>query len=383
MPNPNEVATITVGGRSYRNWKTVSVERVWGGEAISVFSLGATEPSESTTGWSDLRLKPGDAVTVALAGITVITGNVTARSTSIDAQGHEILVQGRSAAAKIADTSVPIKAGSFSGNTYEQTARGLLARHGVGLVVRNAPSIFSKPFRSLVPQYGETIMEMLDRMGSMRGVFHSDDADGNLVVGQGDPTAAPVATLQEGKNIKSATVRLVNENAWSLYTVAGQNVGTDQDRPSNRDQSASISNPNTDTIREKILIAPHTGDSDEMAAHANYRAAVDSWNQVQATFVVQGWVRPDGKLWDVCDNLSVIAPSLFPNEGGKQILGVQTVKYTQDSENGTLTTLECVLPNALSPYSNPNVLTDSNGNLLNGSGVGTAAPNAPDTSTSV
>ncbi len=356
------------------------MERVWGKEAISVFSFGTTEPGSSSKGWSGLRLKPGDAVTVALAGITVITGNITARSTSLDAQGHEVLVQGRSVAAKIADMSVPIKPGSFSGQSYEQVAKGLLAPLGVGLMVRNPPPILSKPFKSLYPQYGETILEMLDRLSQMRGVFHSDDAQGNLVVGQGDPSAAPVATLREGVNIKSASVSLVNDNAWSKLTVAGQNVGDDQNRPP-RDQSASVVNPNADTTREKIIMAPHTGDADEMQAHANYRMAVDAWVQVQATIVVQGWVRPDGKLWDVCDNLVVIAPSLFPNADGRQVLGVQTVKYTQDSDNGTTTTLECVLPNALSPYQSTGVQTDTSGNVLDGGGLAKAVPNPPDTRT--
>ena len=374
MPNPNEVATITCNGRDYSSWKSVSVERVWGRDGISVFAFGTTEPG-GTTG---VKLKPGDQVKVALAGIQVINGNITARSTSIDAQGHEILLQGRSAAARIVDTAVPIRPGTFNGQNYEQVARGLLAPHGVRLVIRNPPSIFSKPFKSLAPQYGEQIFELLERLASMRGAFHSDDSDGNLVVGQGDPASAPVATLQEGVNLKSATVRLVNDNAWSKMTAVGQNVGDDQNRPP-RDYSGTALNPNADAIREKIVIAPHTGDADEMAAHANWHMARDSWVQVQATFTVQGWVRPDGHLWDVCNNISVLAPSLFPNADGRQILGVQAVRYTQDPEAGTLTTLECVLPWALSSLLplNPEPV---DGGLTSGGGLGTAKADAPDTS---
>ena len=105
--------------------------------------------------------------------------------------------------------------------------------------------------------------------------------------------------------------------------------------------------------------------------------------QVQATFTVQGWIRPDGKLWDVCDNLSVKAPSLFPNADGFQTLGVQTVRYAQDAENGTLTTFECVLPNALTTLANPHVPTDANGNFIDNAALGAAKPNTLDTATSV
>ncbi len=72
------------------------------------------------------------------------------------------------------------------------------------------------------------------------------------------------------------------------------------------------------------------------------------------------------------------APSLFPNADGRQILGIQTVRYTQESEGGTLTTLECVLPNALSPcYADPAVKKDRDGNFTDGAGLGKASQTRP------
>ena len=81
------------------------------------------------------------------------------------------------------------------------------------------------------------ILETLGRMASMRGVFHTDDPQGNLLV--------------------------------------GQNVGDGQNRPP-RANSASASNPNPETTCEAIVIAPQPGDSDEMAAHANWLTARDA-----------------------------------------------------------------------------------------------------------
>jgi len=377
MPNADELAVITCNGQTYRDWKSVTVERTYGADT-SVFSFSAAEPGAFGQGWAAMRLKPGDAVTVTLAGVLVITGNITARSTSIDAQGHELVLQGRSATANIVDSSIPVKPGKFDGQNIEQVTRALLAPHGVGLVVRNPPPIFAKPFQSLTMQFGETVSEMLERMSAMRGVFRTDDPQGNLVIGQGDPSAAPVATLQEGINIKSATVRLVNESAWSKYTAVGQNTGNDQNWPP-RDQSGSSVDSTGPANREKLVLAPHPGDADEMTAHANYLRAIDTWNVVQATITVQGWKRPDGNLWNVVENVLIKAPSLFPNTDGTQTLGIQTVRYTQDSDNGTLTTLECVLPNALTTAPDPHVSTDASGNLTDGQALGAAKPDGPDT----
>jgi len=377
MPNPNEVATLTSNGQTFSNWKTVMVRRDFGAPS-SEFAFSSVEPGSPGKGWTGMRFKPFDPVQVQLAGIQVIDGSVTTRITSMDAQGHEIMVQGRSRVCSIVDSSVPIKPGVFSGQTYEQVARGLLAPHGIGLVVRNPPPIFTKPFLSLVPQYAETVFEMLSRMAAMRGAFHTDDAQGNLVVGQGDASAAPVADLVEGVNIKSISCRLDNQNAWNAMSTIGQSVGNDQNRPP-RDNSATSVDATVPDSRVKLMMAPHTGDADEMAAYTNHERAVATWNIVQCTIVVQGWVRPDGGLWDVCNNISVKSPSAFPNEDGFQTLGVQSVVYGQDSDSGTTTTLECVLPNALTSML---PLNPTDANPTSGSGLGNAAPNPPDTGSS-
>lgn len=344
MPKPSETATILCDGRTFRNWKSVMVQREYGAVS-SEFSFSSVEPGDPRHGFSGMRFKPFDPVVVKLAGITVITGSVTTRTTSMDAQGHEIAIQGRSRVCDLADASVPVRPGTFNKMSYEQIARGLLSPFGIGLNVRNPPPIFSKPFLSCVPQYGETISEMLNRLASMRGAFHVDDPDGNLVVGQGDPKAAPVALLKEGRNIKSISCRLDNQNAWNALSAAAQNVGTDDERPP-RGYSATSRDASVPANRSKILLAPHTGYADEAAAYVDHERAVATWNVVQCSIVVQGWLRPDGKLWDVCDNISVISPSAFLSDD-VQTLGVQSVNYSQDSDNGTTTTLNCVLPNAL------------------------------------
>ncbi len=377
MPNPNEVATLTSNGATFSNWKSVMVRRDFGAPS-SEFAFSSVEPGSAGKGWGGMRFKPFDPVQVKLAGIQVIDGSVTTRTTSMDAQGHEIMVQGRSRVCSIVDSSVPVKPGNFNGQTYQQVAQGLLAPHGIGIVTRNLPPIFTKPFLSLAPQYAETVEEMLSRMASMRGVFHTDDPQGNLVVGQGDPSAAPVALLEEGRNIKSISCRLDNQNAWNAMSTIGQNIGTDENRPP-RDNSATSTDATVPAARVKLMIAPHTGDSDEMAAHTNHARSVATWNVVQCTIVVQGWVRPDGKLWDVCDNISVKSPSAFPDDDGIHSLGVQSVTYAQDSDNGTITTLTCVLPNALTGMLPLNPTSSGGANPTSGSALGNAKPDSPDT----
>lgn len=376
MPNADEVAQITAGGSDYKDWKSVMVRRDYG-NAVSIFSFSAAEPGPFGEGWTSLRLKPGDEVTVSLAGVQVIKGNITTRDASYDAQGHDLVVQGKSSTMDLVDSSVAVKPGTFSGQTFEQAAKGVMSPHPSSLIIKNPPDIASKPFKSLTIQYGETVFGFIERMARMRGFILTDDEQGNLVASQTDPNAAPVAELQEGGNIKSAHGRLDDQNAWNKLSITGQNVGDDHNWPP-RDYSATVENPNARPNRIRTGLAEHPGDAEDMQQRANYEAARCLWPVVQCTIVVQGWKRSDGKLWDVTDNVSVYSPMLFPNEDGRMTLGIQSVVYAQDSENGTTTTLELVLPQALTTVANPHVATDNQGNFIDNPKPSTAQPDGND-----
>ena len=189
------VAHLVVNGQEYTRWKSIRVQRDWN-TIPSVFTFACAEPGPYGQGWDALRLKPGDRADVYLGGVKAATCWITTRTASFDANSHDLVVSGKSITCDLADSSVDVKPGTFNGMTFPQAARAIMKPHPVSLVIQNPPAIFTKPFKSLVPQYGETVFEMLQRMCIMRGVDMSDDEAGNLIVGQGDPSAAPVAELE-------------------------------------------------------------------------------------------------------------------------------------------------------------------------------------------
>ena len=377
MTDPNLVAEIRCNGQRYTAWQTMTVKRDFH-NGVSTFQFSASEVVSSGQGWSSVRLNTGDAVQIYLGGALVITGYITSRVAAFESNSHELVIAGKSLTMDVHDSSVVIKPGTYNGTTFEQAARGVLAPHPVGLKIINPPSIVSKPFKSLSVQYGETCGEFISRIANMRGLIISDDENGNVVAGQGDPTAASVAELVEGKNILRATAQLDNQTAFSKYQVAGQNTGDDSNWPP-RDNSATVTNPNARPNRYKLTMAENPGDAEDFAQRANFEMTHSQWTYVRCTVTVTGWKKPSGDLWKPTDNITISSPMLFPNESGSMTLGVQSVTYAQDSQNGTTTTMECVLPWMLTTAPDPGVRTDGAGNPITDPLPNQAQPDTPDT----
>ena len=350
MPSSDFIATIVAGGSRYTAWTSCVVRRDYA-DWQSTFEFTAAEPVRTGAGYGSVRLKPGDAVQVYLGKDKVIDGNVTTRSASFDERSHDLVVAGKSLTQKL-ESSVKIQPGNYNGSTFEQAAKGVMGPTGVKLIIKNPPQIASKPFKALAVQYGETVGEFIERTAKMRGFFLTDDQDGNLVASQVDPSAGPVAELQEGRNILRAVCTLDNQNAWSGLSVAGQQTGDDKNWPP-RDHSASVAGPGTGNGRTRTLVAEHPGDAEEMQQRVNFEAAYAAGGQVDCQVTVVGWHKDDGSLWIPTENVSILAPTLFPSQSGAVKLGIQACVYAQDSSNGTTTTLHLKLPQSLTTLPSP------------------------------
>ncbi|URD34606.1 hypothetical protein M6G65_18595 [Methylobacterium tardum] len=67
MPKPQEVASIKVKGKTYKNWQTVSVTRS-GVDLFPKFAFTAAAPAESAPDFASMKLGIGDPCEVILGG---------------------------------------------------------------------------------------------------------------------------------------------------------------------------------------------------------------------------------------------------------------------------------------------------------------------------
>lgn len=374
MPNPAEVASLSFSGTEYQSWEWVEFERRIG-SIVSSLRVRVVEMSTITgqTGWSSLRLKPYDQpVTVTLAGRTVMNdGVVTVRQASIDAEQHliEIIAQSPTMRLPIATPDPPPQ---FKNSTITQIANALTGPLGITFRLSGNTDGADKTFERFSVHYGETVLQAIDRMARMRNLHLVDDANGNLVGmrgGQATGGTVPVPSagignvstvagqLVEGQNIERGNVIITAENAFANLRVWGQNFGNDTHwGDTARDVSATSDNP--DGAKSWVNVAEFaemSGDKGDMKLRADWGVARSLGTMVEAYITVPGWLLPDGgSVW--CEHLgeSVIiqAPSLFPVD--ELALAIRGVKHHQSNDNGTVSTIELCLQNALSsggPYS--------------------------------
>ena len=376
MPDPALIAELRLGGKVYTSWKTVSVRRNFG-DSVSVFEFMAAEPTTSDgilPAFAAWRIKPGDPCEIRLAGIRVIKGFVTRRQTVLDAKNHTLIILGKSITADAADSSAQL--GQYRGYSFAAIAASVLAPFGIQMLVDAAATAVAKPFKNVVVQVGETAHELLARLAMSRGLFLTDNADGNLVAAQMPAGGAKVADLVEGENILRIIATLDDQTLYSKYTAKGQDQGSDNGAPP-RQSSATVENPNVRSSRINIFPAEHPGDSLDTAQRADMEARASLWPSVTVTCVVVGWLRPDGQLWQPTDAVTVKSPSCFPTDVQTMTLGVQSVIWAQSADFGTTTTLEMVQPGALTTVPNPG-LSGKAPNLLSDPAPDQARPDAPD-----
>lgn len=352
MPDPKTIVTVSTQGGFYRSWKTVQVRRDFG-NGVSVFSFSASEVASGRK-MSATLLKPGDAVAISLGGVQIINGYITKRQASFDKESHDLVIQGKSRTCDVADSSVIINAGDYKGYNVQQIANGVMQPHGVSFVTRNPPPGWDRPFDFATPHYGETCFSFINRLCNQRGLLITDDKDGNLVAGQADQSAAPVADLVEGRNILRAVGVLDDENAWSTTGMIQQYPGTDQNWGTTRAAAATVQNPGlTRENRVRLVHGDMTGDSAQLATRTSFENMLTASTIVTASVTVVGWFKLDGTLWKEGDNVTVRSPMLFPMATDPVKLSVQSVTYAQDPGEGTTTTLELVQPQRLGSTIDP------------------------------
>ena len=126
--------------------------------------------------------------------------------------------------------------------------------------------------------------------------------------------------------------------------------------------SATAINPNVDPARNraKLIFMEEPGLIADAQSRAETEATVREGESLQVEVVLQGWLRPDGQLWEAGKIVALKAPSVLPFDGAIR-MAIQSLAFTQSSD-GTRTTLHLVKPSALRrPFSN---------------GSGTLAPDA-------
>lgn len=331
VPNPEETATILIGGRKWEDWTSVSVTHRC--EAWPLFQFSAVERS------SALQIRPGDECAIYLGGVLAITGVVTVRQVAYDANNHGIQIQGKGVTSFAAEGSIIDETGDYDGQSFEQVARKIIAPFGVG--IKTIGELNGTPFARLQIEPGEKLWDCLERLARPRGIVLGSDHLGNFLL-IGEHKSPVVERLVEGVNILKMQAVVSTEGVHSEYLLRGQRPagGDEQGGAEASQQQASV--PGTARRYSPLLTTAEqpVWSQGEVQDRARNESIWHEGAVSQAVVTVQGWLRGPGELWRIVSNVHVQSPMAMLDE----VMSIQTVTFTQESGGGTATTLECVPP---------------------------------------
>lgn len=339
MPfNPWEIAELHVGGRILKNWTTVNVRRDFV-ELPSHFLFTCSETTPMANVVTDLQVKPGDPVTIMLAGQLALTGYVNIRQTMYDANSHGVAIQGRGSSQDIIDGAVElskISGGEFRNKSLKEIADALLAPFGQSLDITGADEKVHEKFEVERIRPGESPYNAIERLARKRGLLVGETIEGRLRAMNGPEGQG--GQLVEGQNIKSCRAVITDLTATNPSIKIGQAIGGPQRYADMASQIVAEGNGGATRYRPLVSVATRPVTqldlNNALAMELQWRSAAT----IQAWITVYGWLDGGrtGKLWREGNWVLVKSAMAMLNRA----LWIKAVTFTQDDQGGTQTELE-------------------------------------------
>lgn len=273
----------------------------WGGWQSYRINLGMQQLAGSfdlrlTERWAgqDSRraLRVGAPCTLHYDGELLITGYLDNVAPTYNAEDHSITISGRDKTADLVDCSAP--ATQWIGRSLAAVARELCAPFGITVIDQAGANV---PFRSLKPNDGETVFEMLDQAARIRGVLLITDGKGNLVITRAGSERSNDA-LRLGQNILTGSGNFDLRDVFSSYSLKGQAQGDDNFYG---EVAAAVLAKASDSRIKRHRPLTLIADGPLDAAAARERVTWERnvrWGRSQSiTYSVQGHRQLNGALW--------------------------------------------------------------------------------------
>lgn len=210
---------LRVDGQEWGGWKSYRIQ-LGMRQLAGQFDLLLTERWAGQA--SRREIPEGAPCEVYYDGDLLVTGYVDSVMPTYNAQDHSVGAGGRDKTCDLVDCSAPPT--QFIGRGLVDVARELAAPFGIKVIDRVGANA---PFKSLKPNDGETVFDVLRQAAAVRGVLLVTDGKGNLIITRAGRERARDA-LVLGENIYSGSGNRDRRDVFSTYTLKGQQQGSDE-----------------------------------------------------------------------------------------------------------------------------------------------------------
>jgi prophage tail gpP-like protein len=354
FPDPKEQAILIVNGQDYEEWETVMVRHTLAAGPFYSFRLTCSEETPIASNFKKLQIVPGDDCTIFLGGQLAFDGKVCSRQAFYDSGKHFIELQGASNVLVLSYAHVVHQTMEFNNKAPKQIIEELVRPHGIKFLEEAGQLPTGKIDRyNIAP--GTTVMDACETIIRTCGdaVFTSN-LQGDLVAVMG--TTDSNGTVREGFDILEAREIIYNPSIYAgVPIVVGSRPGTDEVHGADAAQVKGQGTQTSPTGQGTQVIPLETPAYNKtlLTGRGDMDKSFQSTDEVTVFVTVQGWLRPDGKLWErKPKTISVVSPMLILD--GSEKLFVKTITFTQDNASGTRTMIECANSIAWAPVAQAN-----------------------------
>jgi prophage tail gpP-like protein len=363
---PDEIATLVVDGREYRNWKSVRVNMEHG-RAYQEFQFTAAEPVDIHTGdaLSGWRVRPGMDCAVLLGGVMAIQGKIEIREGAYNDKEHGVMFYGRSWGATGADASVHKEVADQQSGTYTSITSAALAGTGVNLVAPGDNGVVHPNFSI---SKGETPWMVSERLARfVPGLRVSDDGFGTWHAVRVNNLQDGEYTFLEGNNILEARGTIdVTHRAGVVESIGNPVVNDSVSSHGARELFSKAVDGTVEPSRYVLAVVEEPATQALVDARARQEIAFRMEAIVHATVTVYGWFTRPGELFQMYHKYHINSPML----GLDRWLWSRVVTFEQSDAKGTTTTVELCTPESLTGLIETPEVSASTGPSSEGNWVG-------------
>lgn len=321
----NDVVTLVINNSEWGGWTGCSI-------SAGIERLSRDFNVQITRRWPGVKGIPkitkGDAVEVYIGADKVITGFIEATPISYDSKQISYGIVGRSKTCDLVDCSIINQ--QFAGKSLAQIVKDIAAPFSLDVVDLGVAATALQGFQV---DYGETGMEVINKLLGLQQVLAYDDQCGRVVLSPAGSKSADTA-LVLGKNVLRCDTEQSIQERFSEYQVAGQRAGNNQDFGKATLSAIRAKTTDSGVTRYRPMIIKQTGNATNQSCsdRCEFEMTRRQARTDEVTYTMQGWRQGSGRIWTPNELVTVFDPIVgFDNHE----LLIAEVTFSQNEQGTT------------------------------------------------
>ena len=281
---------LEVNGERFEGWTSLSMS--------SGIDRGV-RTFQATTATLKVGLFPGLPCRVLLDGLVLVTGYIDVVTEAYSSSSHQTTIRGRSKTADLVDCGVLPPWEDVLNVDIQKLAADYADPYGVDVVFQTQRTI------PIIPKYsvrsGLTVFTVIEALCRQVRLLPMDDSEGRLVladVGDAGRITKELVISRTGNNVPQSEMELNFSQRYSNYEVRGKTGTSSETQEENKAVTDGVIDKAISRTRNLYIKAEENVDTGAALERAKWEANVRAGRSLRVTTKINGWLDPDGNIWE-------------------------------------------------------------------------------------